>query len=132
MGETPHGFELGPLEAEIMRLIWETGETGVDEIHRTLQQSRPIAYTTVMTVMTRLAQRGLLERRKEGRAFLYRATVPRESLAGSTLREWAQRFWGGQTLAAVSFLLGQEKLTEADRAAVRQLVERLSREEEQS
>lgn len=131
MGEAPHGFELGPLEAEILRLVWEGGEVQVDDIHRLLAANREIAYTTVMTVMTRLAGRGLLERRKAGRAFLYRAAVPREEMAGSTLREWVQRFWGGKTVAAVSFLLGGETLSAKDVADLRALVEQLEKGEKQ-
>ncbi|HYF78242.1 MAG TPA: BlaI/MecI/CopY family transcriptional regulator [Symbiobacteriaceae bacterium] len=130
MGDAPHGFALGPLESEILRLIWEGGETGVDEVHRTLAASREIAYTTVQTVMTRLAQRGLLERRKAGKAYLYRAAVPREEVAGSTLKEMVQRFFGGQRLSAVSFLLGAERLSGEEVAELRRLVERLEKEEE--
>ncbi|HWI63958.1 MAG TPA: BlaI/MecI/CopY family transcriptional regulator [Symbiobacteriaceae bacterium] len=124
-----HGFDLGPLEAEILRLIWETGEAGVDEIHRVLAANREIAYTTVQTVMTRLAAKGLLERRKAGRAHLYRATVPREELTGKTLKELVQRFFGGRTLSAVSFLLGSEELSQADVAELKRLVDRLAEEE---
>jgi len=127
--EHPHGFDLGPLEAEVMRLVWEMGEVGVDEVHRTLQAGRPIAYTTVMTVMSRLAGRGLLERRKEGRAYLYRAAVARESLAGSTLKEWVQRYWGGKLMPAVSLLLASEKLTPEEVETLRKLVDQLSGKE---
>lgn len=130
MGDTPHGFDLGPLESEILRLVWEAGETSVDEVHRPLASSREIAYTTVQTVMTRLAQRGLLERRRAGRAHLYRATVPREELAGSTLKEMVQRFFGGRRLSAVSFLLGAERLSEEEVAELKRLVDRLEKEEE--
>lgn len=130
MAETPHGFDLGPLESEILRLIWEAGETSVDEVHKTLAGGRDIAYTTVQTVMTRLAQRGLLERRKSGRAHLYRATVPREEVAGSTLNEMVQRFFGGRRLSAVSFLLGRERLSEEEVAELKRLVDRLEKEED--
>jgi len=64
----PEGVDLGPLEGEVHRLSREEGATGVAEVHRSLLASREIAYTTVMTVMTRLAAKGVLERRKEGRA----------------------------------------------------------------
>lgn len=127
-GENPHGFELGPLESEIMRLVWEMGEVQVDEVHRVLAAGREIAYTTVMTVMSRLHQKGLLTRRKSGRAYVYKAAVKREELAGNTLKEWAQRYWGDAILPAVSFLLGGERLSPDDLAELRRLVDRLEGE----
>lgn len=122
------GFDLGPLEAEVMRLVWDAGEVQVDEVHRTIQAARPIAYTTVMTVMSRLAARGFLQRHRSGRAYVYRPAVPREQLASSTLREWMQRYWGGRVGPAVSFLVGSQKLSAEDLAHLRQLVDRLSQE----
>jgi BlaI family penicillinase repressor len=124
------GFNLGPLETEIMRLVWDMGEVQVDEIHKVLQTKRPIAYTTVMTVMTRLTARRLLERRKVGRAYFYQAAVSRQQLAGNTLRELVQRFWGTERIMpAVSFLLGSEKLSPEDLVALRKLVDKMSRED---
>lgn len=67
---------LGDLEADIMKAIWSRGEEKVTvrEIHETLEASRKIAYTTVMTVMSNLARKGLLQAEKSGKAHLYRAT----------------------------------------------------------
>lgn len=121
------GFDLGPLEADVMRLVWEKGEVQVDDIHQALLRDREIAYTTVMTVMSRLAAKGLLTRRKHGRAYLYRAALPREEMAESTLHEWSRRFFGGRILPAVSFLLGSERLTPEEVAELRRLVERLEK-----
>lgn len=124
------GFDLGPLEADVMRLVWEKGEVQVEDVHQALLADRDIAYTTVMTVMTRLSHKGLLTRRKHGRAYLYRAARRREEMAESTLQEWSQRFFGGQVLPAVSFLLGKERFTAAEIAELRRLLERLEEGEE--
>jgi len=118
-------FDLGPLEADVMRLVWEKGEVQVEDVHQALLADRAIAYTTVMTVMTRLARKGLLTRRKHGRAYLYRAARRRAELAESTLQEWSQRFFGGRVLPAVSFLLGSDRLTSEEVAEVRRLLDRL-------
>lgn len=124
------GFDLGPLEADVMRLVWEKGEVQVDDVHQALLVDREIAYTTVMTVMTRLTRKGLLTRRKHGRAYLYRAARRREEMAESTLQEWSQRFFGGRVLPAVSFLLGRDRLTPDEIAELRRLLERLEEGEE--
>lgn len=67
---------LGDLEADIMQAVWDhdEAEVTVREIHETLEASRKIAYTTVMTVMGNLARKGLLTAEKSGKAHLYRAT----------------------------------------------------------
>ncbi|MFZ5622766.1 MAG: BlaI/MecI/CopY family transcriptional regulator [Pseudomonadota bacterium] len=127
MPETPSGFDLGPLEAEVMRLVWERGEVQVEEIHAALSREREIAYTTVMTVMSRLAAKGMLRRRKQGRAYIYKAAHEREQVAGSTLQEWSERFFGGRLLPAVSFLLGSsERLSDREIEELRRMVEQLA------
>jgi len=60
---------LGPLESAIMDLLWNRGESNVHDVVERLD--RPLAYTTVMTTLDRLFKKGLLDRRKSARAFLY-------------------------------------------------------------
>lgn len=66
---------LGPLETEIMQLVWRDQPTTVKKIHQALQSNRDIAYTTVMTTMTRLAEKGVLSRRREGLAYIYTPAI---------------------------------------------------------
>ena len=70
--------ELGHLESTIMEILWHRGELSVRALAQHLE--RPLAYTTVMTTLDRLYKKGLLERRKQDRAFLYSPKF--------TLREW--------------------------------------------
>src|SRR5437868_2984898 len=60
---------IGPLEITVMEILWGAGESSVHDVVQRL--GRPLAYTTVMTTLDRLYKKGLLERRKEQRAFLY-------------------------------------------------------------
>ena len=76
---------LGDLEADIMQVIWSTEETTVRQVYDRLQSRREIAYTTVMTVMSRLAAKGLLIKRMEGTAFVYRAAISQEDFTQSTV-----------------------------------------------
>ncbi len=77
---------LGDLEREIMEAIWKRGEeTSVREIHSAFGERA--AYTTLMTTLDRLHKKGLLERRKEGRAFLYAPRVSREDFTRSVARD---------------------------------------------
>ncbi|HJU56209.1 MAG TPA: BlaI/MecI/CopY family transcriptional regulator [Pyrinomonadaceae bacterium] len=68
--------DLGALEREVMQVMWRDHEASVREVHRSLGEHK--AYTTVMTTLDRLYKKGLLARRKSGRAFLYSARLTRE------------------------------------------------------
>ena len=76
---------LGPLGSAVMRVVWGRGEATVGAVTDALNaaSSRPHAYTTVMTVMSRLHERGLLSRTKRGRGFVYTAVGAEEELLSS-------------------------------------------------
>ena len=76
-GEVSPSFALGPLELSVMEVMWLTGTCNVRDVVRNLD--RDLAYTTVMTTMDRLYKKGLLDRTKCERAFLYSARVSKES-----------------------------------------------------
>jgi predicted transcriptional regulator len=72
------GTALGPLEAEVMAVLWEAaGPLSVREVAEQLNAGRwvPLAYTTVMTVLSRLAAKEIAMREPRGRGFLYAAAV---------------------------------------------------------
>jgi len=73
------GQVLGDLETEIMGIIWEANSpVSVSEVTKVLTKKRKIAYTTVMTIMGRLLNKGLLTRKQEGVRFLYQPKVSHE------------------------------------------------------
>jgi predicted transcriptional regulator len=76
--------ELGHLETKVMDIVWQCGESSVHEVSDRLGQR--LAYTTVMTTLDRLYKKGLLDRRKAERAFLYSPRLSR--------REWEQKRTG--------------------------------------
>ena len=77
---------LGPLENEIMEVVWEKGDVTVRDVHETLQQKRSIAYTTVMTTLGRLSDKGFLRRIEDQPAHHYSAIVSRDDYASSTVK----------------------------------------------
>ncbi len=62
---------LGPLEQEVMGCLWNEKNVSVTEVHECIQKRRKIAYTTIMTIMTRLTEKDFLTRKMEGKAYLY-------------------------------------------------------------
>lgn len=90
---------LGPLEAEVLREIWALDRpAAVRELLERLNagRSQHLAYTTVMTVMSRLEEKGVLRRRREGRGYIYEAAV--EDAAGIAVRD-VMRDFGEDALA---------------------------------
>jgi BlaI family transcriptional regulator, penicillinase repressor len=79
------GSLLGPLEQDVMDVVWALDEATVRDVHQRLAQRRDIAYTTVMTTMTRLAAKGLLVRDTGELAHRYRPAVDRDTYARDTV-----------------------------------------------
>ncbi len=77
---------LGPLESEIMDVVWERGDVTVRDVHTSLGAAKVIAYTTVMTTLGRLADKGFLERSEQQPAHHYKARVSRDQYAKSTVK----------------------------------------------
>lgn len=117
---------LGSLEREVLRLVWEREETCVRDACDALGNG--VAYTTVMTTMDRLYKKGLLSRRKVGRAFVYQATVSRDQLQGAVAAELVQGLLqsrDAEPLPILSSLV--DAVSDKDRALLDEL-ERLIRE----
>ena len=74
--EASQSFALGPLEHSVMQVVWQIGSCSVRDVVQ--QLDRDLAYTTVMTTMDRLYKKGLLDRTKCDRAFLYSAHVSKD------------------------------------------------------
>ncbi len=117
---------LGALEREVMTLVWSGHEISVREACEWLGST--VAYTTVMTTMDRLFKKGLLARRKVGRAFLYRAAATREELESAVATELVQGLLqrnAGEPLPILSSLV--EALSDRDQTLLDEL-ERLVRQ----
>lgn len=97
-------LDLAPLELECLSFLWPMGEGTVRDIYRALAQTRARAYTTVMTIMDRLEQKGIVERRKVGRAYLYRATLSVEEARLKAVERIVQGFFHGSKEALAAHL----------------------------
>ncbi len=106
----------GELEAEIMNRLWaRAAPTTVREIVDELQRERPIAYTTVMTVMNTLFKKGWLQRHLDGRAYRYEPVATRERYSAELMRD-ALDTSGDRTAALAHFL---EQLSPEEASALR-------------
>ena len=106
---------LGPLEQRVMARLWEGGPQAVGEVMEALNGSaeRQLAYTTVMTILVRLNEKGLVSRQKEGRHYRYAAAVDESSLEAQVGRRKLSRLidrYGAASVAGFAAELGEEDL----------------------
>jgi predicted transcriptional regulator len=87
-----------------LNALWEIGEGNVEDVRKVVAQSRPLAYTTVLTLLDRLARRAAVSRRKEGRGFRYQPTVARDKLRRMALRQFLEYHFDGSEAKLKVFL----------------------------
>ena len=93
-----------PLELLCLRALWSLQQGSVKEVQRIVAQTRPLAYTTIMTVLERLLRKGKLERRKVGRSFVYAPTASRDEMRRTAIRELLDGFFDGSEDELLRFL----------------------------
>src|SRR5580693_2422911 len=111
-------LDLAPLELDCMNTLWPLGEGTVREIRDGLAPRRPRAYTTIMTIMDRLARKGVVERRKVGRAYMYSPNLSAEDARTQALGHVIENFFGGSKEALFAHLSGDAPRARAAAAAV--------------
>src|SRR5262245_39411734 len=93
-----------PLELLCLRALWTLQEGSVKEVQRIVGETRPLAYTTIMTVLDRLVRKGKLARRKVGRSFVYAPQASRDALRRVAVRELLDGFFNGSEEELMQFL----------------------------
>lgn len=119
------GKVLGDLEAEVMEVAWSRGRVTVRDVHQHLLARRPLAYTTVMTTMTRLARKGLLQREPENNYYVYRPALSREEFVDRVARTVLDALLEEFARPVFSHLV--ERLGTEDEAKLRELEEIIRR-----
>jgi predicted transcriptional regulator len=111
--------QMGELEAAVMAVLWDRGGWMTPgEVHEVLTRERPLAYTTIMTILVRLLKKGLLRRERDGKAFAYRPVRTRDEDAAARMN--AMLVKAGDRPQALSFFL--KALSPADRTQLRRLL----------
>jgi predicted transcriptional regulator len=93
-----------PLELLCLKALWQLEEGNVKDVQRIVAQTRPLAYTTIMTVLDRLVRKGRLTRRKLGRAFVYAPQSTRDALRRAAVRGLLEDFFNGSEEELLLFL----------------------------
>ncbi len=116
-----------PAELEVLRIIWEQGPCTVREVMNLLKPKRPRAYTSVMSLMNVMAEKGLLNQKAKGRAFIYSAKVSRDKTQSSMLSDLLNRAFDGSANALVAHLLQQAEPNSEELDEIHKTITRITR-----
>ena len=124
MGE--RNFDLGDAELEVLAVLWDEGPTAVRQVmNRLHEQGRRVAYTTVLTVLTRLEQKGFVRSDKSDMAYVYRARVSRDRIRRSRLRALVEQLYDGAAAPLVLQLIRTGRFSPDEIVELQGLIERL-------
>jgi predicted transcriptional regulator len=98
-------------ELRLMKILWRRGESAVTDLVAALPESEPLAYNSVLTTIRILEQKGYVEHRQEGRAFVYRPSVAEDEASRTEVRNMLGRFFGNSREQLVLSLLGDEEIS---------------------
>jgi len=116
---------LTPQELAIMKVIWRLGNVTVRDVYEDLRAERTIAYTTVMTMMRILEDKGYLKKTSADRAFVYSPAKPRQQVVGAMVRDFVDRVFDGASGSLLVHLAKDNRLTAKQREAIEKLVKDL-------
>lgn len=113
---------LGETEMEVLNHVWELEEASVSDVRDRILESRKVAYTTIMTVMKNLADKGYLKYRKEGNSYIYSASIDPKDVRFNLVNRLVNKVFKGSPKDLVQTLVKSEQLTDEDREAIKKMI----------
>jgi predicted transcriptional regulator len=110
----PRSKTLTGQELEIMKIVWEREQATVRDVYESLLEKRKVAYTTVMTMMKILEQKGFLKKSQADRAYVYRAAQPKRQIIGAMVRDFINRVFNGSAEPLLVHLVEDHHLSQKD------------------
>jgi BlaI family penicillinase repressor len=111
------------LQLSILEVLWERGEATTQDVWQRITRDRRLALTTIATLMSRLERKDVLTHRREGRQYVYRATVTRAEVRRSKVRDLTENLFGGDPAALLSHLVRAEDVDPQELARIRELLD---------
>ncbi len=118
------------LQIDLLSVLWERGEASTADVCDALAPSRGLALSTVATLLSRLEKRGAVQHRREGRQYVYRATVSRQDVRRSMVSDLTRALFGGDAVALVRHLVDQHEVDGDEAERIRALLDAAEQEEE--
>jgi len=124
----PRESDLGTAELEVLKALWERRRATVRQVLNQLhEQGRRLAYTTVLTVLTRLEQKGFVKSDKSGMAYVYRPTVSRAKITKSRLGSLIEQLYDGAAGPLVLQLMREKKFSADEIAELQKLIDQVDK-----
>ena len=121
---------LTPAELRLMKVLWTRGESAVSDMVAATADDGPLAYTSVLTTIRILEQKGYVEHRQEGRAFLYSASIGEQEASRSEVRHVLQRFFGNSRERLLLSLLGDDEISPDELRRLKEAIAAVSDDED--
>ncbi|HEY1806611.1 MAG TPA: BlaI/MecI/CopY family transcriptional regulator [Terracidiphilus sp.] len=117
-------------ELRLMKILWRRGESAVTDLVAALPEGEQLAYNSVLTTIRILEQKGYVEHRQEGRAFVYRPSVKENEASRTEVRNVLDRFFGNSREKLVLSLLGDEEISPDELMRLREAIRNTTADEE--
>lgn len=109
-------------ELRLMKVLWERGESAVSDLVMAVSDERPLAYTSVLTTVRILENKGYVRHRQEGRAFLYSPCIDEFEASKSEVRHILQRFFGNSRERLLLSLFGDDDISPEELKRLREAI----------
>ena len=129
MSKPKHPPPLSEAQLEIMNVIWDRGEVTVGEVWKALCRRRNVARNTILTMVTRLEEKGWLRHRAQGNTFWYRAVVPRKATLTRMVHQLVSTAFRGSAMGLVMTLVESGSLSEEEAKGIREMLEKAEQDE---
>lgn len=116
---------LGETEMEVLHHVWDLGEATVKQVRKRILESREVAYTTIMTVMKNLAEKGYLKYRKEGVTYVYSPAQEPDSVRSNLVKELIKKVFKGSPKELVQTLVESEDLNKKDLSEIKRMIDQM-------
>ena len=117
---------LGETEMEVLQHVWKLKNATVAQVQERILKTRKVAYTTIMTVMKKLADKGYLTFQKDGATYVYEAARSQEDVQQSLISNLVDQAFNGSSLALIQTLVQKEDLSDQERSHILKLIEDLN------
>ena len=108
-----------------MKVIWKLEKATVRDVYEALRAKRSVAYTTVMTMMKILEEKGYLKKTRAERAYVYKPSRPRQQVVGAMVKDFIDRVFDGAASGLLVHLAKDSRLTDGERDQIRRVLEEM-------
>lgn len=119
--------QLGRVQLLIMQVLWNQGRATARQITDAINQSEPIAHSTVQTLLRGLEEKGAVDHEADGRTFVFFALVEEENFKQNATNDLVERVFGGNAATLVTHLLNGEGVSKQEIDEIRKLINRRSK-----